>query len=147
MHYPTPTTAAATNERTGTASTGPVRPLAGGLARTGSTPYPDRVAKLVSSEPLIGPGPTEVRSLEVWQADDGSTVALVTEVRGERSLMNANASGRLVREIQALHPGARVIEYWPGEGDWFGPYREADDGGGSRKIDSSALRDLGIPTD
>lgn len=118
-------------------------------ARGGSSvgTYPLAMAQLIASEPLIGTGKTEVRSLEVWAADDGSQVALIREVPGERSLRNANSSGRLVREIRSRYPGVRVIEYWPGDEDRFGPYREADEEGSSQKLDAVELQALGIPVD
>jgi len=88
------------------------------------------------SDPLIHTRHGEVRSLQAIDADDGSTVVIVTDTPGGRSLMNASES--VFDEVQTRFPGARVVEHWP-EDPNFGPFRERDGKGGSRKLDPAEL--------
>jgi hypothetical protein len=56
------------------------------------------------SDPLIHTRHGEVRSLQAIDADDGSTVVIVTDTPGGRSLMNASES--VFDEVQTRSPGA-----------------------------------------
>ncbi len=89
------------------------------------------VATLIDDDPLINP-PGESWGLRVWDADNGETVAIVTDVPAGRSLMNA--SERVYQQVHARFPGAVVVERWSDQGPPFGPYRRSDGHGGSAPV-------------
>jgi len=60
-------------------------------------------------DPLIHTRRREVRSLQTWDADDGSTVVIVTDTPGGRSLLSASED--VFDEVQTRLPCADVVDH------------------------------------
>ena len=100
------------------------------------------IATFVDNDPLLNP-PGETWGRQVSAADNGDTVAIVTDSPGERSLMNASESVNW--RLQARHPGAVVVGLWPDDAPPIGPCRRSSGDGGGTPVPREQWVAWGIP--